>query len=221
MSDLRALIAGWEQGWAASRDLPAAEHAGGGLRVDSRQLGRDTEYFALDDDPAVLSGLASRVLAEPGATWLTVPTTDPDRAAAALTSAGLVLLRTSEQMMTIDLRTHPRPAVPPTYRLVLESADARVSVAVFGSGDAWAARGHAGLAGRIAVADRILTGPDHRRRGLAAAVMGELAAAAVERGADQGILVASEEGQRVYGMLGWTPAAQVLIAARPGTQYPD
>ncbi|WP_433064633.1 GNAT family N-acetyltransferase [Dactylosporangium sp. CS-033363] len=220
MSDLRGLVTSWEQGWAASRDLPAALHVGGGLRVDSAQLGRDTEYFALDDDPAVLSDLAERVFAEPRVTWLSVPTTDPDRTALALTSAGLVLLRSSEQMMTIDLRTHPGNAVPPPYRLVLESGDACVSAAVFGPGDAWAARGYAGLAGRVAVADKILTGPDHRRRGLAAAVMGALTGAAVERGAEQGILVASEEGQRLYAMLGWTPAAQVLIAARPGTEYP-
>ena len=56
--------------------------------------------------------------------------------------------------------------------------------------------------GTDAVMDRILTWPDHRRRGLARAVMGALASAALERGAHRGILVASEEGtSNAYGYL--------------------
>lgn len=54
-----------------------------------------------------------------------------------------------------------------------------------------------------AVYDRIETHPDHRRRGLATAVMRELEKIAAERGAGKGILVATAEGKALYTALGW------------------
>nr|BFE58216.1 hypothetical protein GCM10020063_027420 [Dactylosporangium thailandense] len=221
MSELRGLFARWAQGWTAARELPAADDLGDGLRVHCRQLGREIEYFALDDDPGALTRLAGLVAAEDAITWLTVPTTDTARSAAAIERAGLVLLRSSERLMATDLGAHPRVAVREPYRMEIQADGSCIRVSVSAPGDAWAARGFAGLSARTAVPDRILTGPDHRRRGLAAAVMGALASAAAERGAEEGILVASEEGRLLYGTLGWREAAQVLIASTPGVEYPD
>jgi GNAT superfamily N-acetyltransferase len=221
MVELRDLVLRWQRGWGASRALPGAQEVGDGLRVPCMQPGREVEYFALDDDPAVLQHLAGLVAAEEATTWLTVATTDPARAAAALEEAGFVLLRAAERLMTADLATHPRRPVAAPYRLDVRAEPSCVSVTVTAPGDEPAAHGFAGLAGADMVADRILAAPEHRRRGLAAAVMGELAAASASSGAAHGLLIASEEGQQLYRALGWHDVAAVLIASPPGNTYPE
>lgn len=221
MTDLRDLIISWQRGWGAARGLPAADDLGPGLRVCCGQLGREIEYFALDEDPSSLRELAERVAAEDVVTWLTVPTTDPDRVSTLLESAGLILLRRSELMMTTDLRTHPRPPAPPGYEAETGIEAGVVESTLRDASGEPGARGSMGLTGEDATADRILTAPEHRRRGLGSTLMGALAGAAVAAGSARGILIASEEGQRLYAKLGWRPAAGVVVAAVPGTVYPS
>jgi GNAT superfamily N-acetyltransferase len=221
VSPLRNLILRWQHGWGVARLLPVAEDVGGGLRVRSMQPGRDIEYVALDadDDLASLTRLAGLVAGEESVTWLTVPTTDPARAAAALADAGLILLKRSELMMTAGLREHPRhlPAAP--YRLLTQVDSHRgarvVTATVRHESGEVAARGTMGLSGTDAIADQIETLPAHRRKGLASVIMSALAGAALEAGAEHGILIASEDGQRLYTTLGWQPVAAVLIATTP------
>jgi GNAT superfamily N-acetyltransferase len=123
--------------------------------------------------------------------------------------------------MTTDLRTHPRHPPAPGYRLDTTTDAAVLTATVVHESGEVGARGTMGLTGPDATADRIETLPSHRRRGLGSALMGALAAGAVDAGASRGILVASEEGQHLYTKLGWHPVASVLIAATPGTVYPD
>ena len=203
-----------------ARGLPAADDLGPGLRVRCLQPGRAVEYVALDPAPAALHALAGLVAAEAEVTWLTVPTTDASTVAAVLSGAGLVLLKRAEQLMTTDLRTHPRPPAPAGYRTGLASSAGVLTATVLHEPDEVGARGTMGLTGPDAVADRIETLPDHRRRGLASTLMGALAAGAVEAGAARGILIASEEGRHLYAKLGWHPAADVVIATTPGNTYP-
>ncbi|GAA0455200.1 hypothetical protein Aca07nite_80530 [Actinoplanes capillaceus] len=221
MSDLRETVVRWQRGWSVARSLPLAETVGGGLRSHCRQPTRDVEYLALDVDPATLAGLAGRVAAERTVTWLTVPTTDPDATAAALEAAGLVLLQKSEAMMAIDLREHPRREAAAGYRVETVRSGAVVTATVVHESGEVAAWGTAGLSGTDAVADKIETHAAHRRRGLASTVMGSLAAEAVAAGAEQGLLVASVDGQIVYPRLGWRTIAHVLIATIPGRVAPN
>ncbi|MGW0432932.1 GNAT family N-acetyltransferase [Micromonospora sp. NPDC003197] len=228
MSNLRDLIVRWQRGWGAARGLPVAEDVGGALRVRCMQPGRDIEYVALDagEDPASLATLAELVAGEDAVTWLTVPTTDPAKASSALTAAGLIVLKHSELLMTAaDLRGHPQNIPLAPYRLLTEveshGGDSVVTATVWHESGEAGARGTMGLAGTDAVADRIETMPAHRRKGLASAVMGALARTATEEGAEEGILVASEDGQRLYLTLGWQPVADVLIATTPGHAYPS
>ncbi|MEV0133967.1 GNAT family N-acetyltransferase [Dactylosporangium sp. NPDC050688] len=220
MPDLRELAVRWQRGWAAARALPTAEEVGPGLRVRCLQPGRAVEYVALDRDPPSLRDLAGRVAAEPEPTWLTVPTTDAATTATVLEAAGLVLLKRAELLMTTDLRTHPAPPPASGYTVTSGVADAVITATVLAGSGGVGARGTMGLTGPDGVADRIETLPAHRRRGLASALMGALAAAAVPAGATHGILIASEEGRHLYAKLGWRPAADVLIATTPGNTYP-
>ncbi|GGN92312.1 hypothetical protein GCM10010112_79350 [Actinoplanes lobatus] len=221
MTDLRETVVRWQHGWAVARSVAPPEAVDGGLRSDSRQPTRDVDYLALDVDPATLAGLAGRVAAERAVTWLTVATIDPDATAAALEAAGLVLLQKSEAMMAIDLRKHPRREAAAGYRVETVRSGAVVTATVVHESGEVAAWGNAGLSGTDAVADKIETHAAHRRRGLASTVMGSLAAEAVAAGAEQGLLIASVDGQMLYPRLGWRTIAHVLIATIPGRVAPN
>lgn len=184
------------------------------LRVRSMQKGRDVDYFAASGDALRLARLVSE---EDTVTWLTMPAADP----AALEAAGLTLLKRSEKLMTIELRAHPRVDAPDGYRLWTRvEPGPLLTVVVRDESGSRAASGAMGLAGHDAVADKIGTMPEHRRRGLAGAVMSTLVREAIGLGASTGLLVASEEGQPLYRRLGWEPVSDVVVASTPGTVYP-
>ncbi|NUR60618.1 MAG: GNAT family N-acetyltransferase [Catenulispora sp.] len=217
MPNLEHLITRWAQGWQASRTLPPPETTKDALRIRCAQPGREFEIFALhgDEDPESLRRLATKVLAADESTWLTVTTASAATTGAALEAAGLQLVHPSETYMTIDLTRHPHHNLDPAFTSKINTEGADIKVEIHDSTGELAARGHLGLAGTDGVADRILTMPDFRRRGLGAVVMGMLATEAVARGAHTGLLVASEEGRLLYSRLGWKRVADVVIAQRP------
>ena len=216
---MRDLILRWQRGWGVARGLPAADDLGNGLRVQSLQPGRDVEYVAFDTGD--LGSLTERVRAERDITWLTVPTAEPARTAEVLEAAGLILLRRAEQLMTVELADHPDGKLAGPYGLEVSVDRAVVTAMVRHESGAVAAKGTMGLSDTDAVADRIETMPAHRRRGLARVVMGALARTAAGQGAEHGILIASQDGQRLYTTLGWRTVAEVLIATTPGNSYPS
>ncbi|GAA3277488.1 GNAT family N-acetyltransferase [Dactylosporangium vinaceum] len=215
MTDLAQLFIRWQHGWSVARGLPAAQDVDGGLRVHCAQPGRAVEYFApgADADPGLLARLAARVRQESVVTWLTTPTVRPGPTAGALERAGLVLVQRAEQLMVTDLATHPDRPPAGSYSLDVRVEGTAVTALVRHDSGERAAGGVMGVTGTDAVADRILTEPGHRRRGLAGTVMAALARTAVDLGARHGVLIASADGQRLYPTLGWRPVADVVIAA--------
>ncbi|WP_416968765.1 GNAT family N-acetyltransferase [Streptomyces sp. 4F14] len=207
----------WLDGWTLARSLPEAELAGSpgdGLRSVCGQPGREVEVFALraDDDPESVTRLAKAVAAETRTAWLTVPTLHADAVETAVTGAGLELLLRAEWLMTTDLTGHPRHAAPAPYEREIRTEGAVTVVTLRAPSGEEAARGTIAVVGTDAIADRIETDAAHRRRGLGRAVMSALAETAVAQGARTGLLVASEEGQRLYSTLGWRRETDVLIA---------
>lgn len=144
--------------------------------------------------------------------WVSVPTRDPGRTADRLREHGFVCAEVPEWLMTVDLADQRRTPLPDGYRCETEeSADgAMVEVRVL-LGEEPAASGRLGLAGDHGVPDMITTAKAHRRRGLGGAVMSQLADVSRARGAAQGVLVASDEGRRLYLSLGWDLAGAVVI----------
>ncbi|MFD6528658.1 GNAT family N-acetyltransferase [Streptomyces sp. NPDC060184] len=215
-----ALIRRWLNGWSVARSLPEAEPvepAGDGLRSEYGQPGREVEVFALraDEEPDSLVRLAAAVAAATRTTWLTVPTLRPETVEEVFGAARLEVLQRSEWLMTTDLTGHPQHAPAAPYERELRT-DGPVTVVTFRtpSGEL-AANGTIAVAGTDATADRIETYAGHQRRGLGSAVMSALAEAAVAQGARTGLLIASQEGQRLYSSLGWRRAADVLVARGP------
>ncbi|MGW4322151.1 GNAT family N-acetyltransferase [Streptomyces sp. NPDC004684] len=214
------LIGRWLDGWTVARSLPEAEPvepAGDGLRSKCDQPGREVEVFALraDEEPESVARLAAAVATARQVTWLTVPTLRPDTVEAVVGAAGLELVQRSEWLMTTDLTEHPQhePAAP--YEREVRTEGPVTVVSLHAPSGEVAARGTIAVVGGDAIADRIETDAAHRRRGLGRAVMSALAEAAVSQGARTGLLIASQEGQRLYSTLGWRHEADVLIAQGP------
>ncbi|KJS61198.1 GNAT family N-acetyltransferase [Streptomyces rubellomurinus] len=119
-------------------------------------------------------------------------------------------------LMSAPLAPAGAAALPPGYTLTTWSRGGILRALVRTRDGHLAARGQAGLAGPVAVPDKIVTAPEHRRRGLGAVVMRTLQSAAYEAGARTGVLVATMEGQALYRTLGWTtyaPMASLVLEA--------
>ncbi|MFJ8789396.1 GNAT family N-acetyltransferase [Streptomyces sp. NPDC102462] len=162
-----------------------------------------------------MARLAAAVAAARQPTWLTVPTLRPGTVEAVVGAAGPELLHRSEWFMTTDLTGHPQHAPAAPYEREVRTEGPVTVVSLHDSSGEVAARGTIAVVGADAIADRIETDAAHRRRGLGRAMMSALAEAAVTQGARTGLLIASEEGQRLYSSLGWRHEADVLIARGP------
>ncbi|MGW2280881.1 GNAT family N-acetyltransferase [Streptomyces sp. NPDC001770] len=216
------LIRRWLNGWSVARSLPEAEpvgtaRGGDGLRSECGQRSREVEVFALraDEDPESVARLAAMVAVTQKHTWLTVPTLRPGAVEAVVAAAGLEVLHRSEWLMTTDLTAHPQHAPAAPYEREIHTEGPVTVVTLRTPSGEPAANGTIAVVGADAVADRIETYAAHQRRGLGSAVMSTLAEAAVAQGARTGLLIASEEGQRLYSSLGWRREADVLIARGP------
>jgi GNAT superfamily N-acetyltransferase len=93
-------------------------------------------------------------------------------------------------------------------------ADGRRAFARISVDGEHAAEGQVGLADGYAVFDRIRTQDAFQRRGLGSRIMQALTAWSVDQGATTGVLVASAQGQLLYGRLGWTRRAPLTTWAR-------
>lgn len=213
-----ALVRRWLAGWAAARDLPDAEAVGDGvLRTRVGAPGRDVEYVVLDADAsprrvdrAALASLDDR---DP---WISVPTSDPGRVADRLAEHGLATAALPEWLMERALDAPSAAALLPSGYAVRTDHPAPhcVEVRVTDPDGATAASGRLGVAGGVGVPDRVSTAPGHRRRGLGSVVMGALGGAAVDLGCSRAVLVASQDGRRLYLTLGWDVVGAVVVARR-------
>lgn len=214
--DLAELVLRWVRGWAYSRGFPRPEVVPGGVRVEVGEPGRRVEWVTTDA-PDTLAGLVDTARATPEA-WLSVVTDSPDGVRPWLAEGGLQA-DAEEALMSIALADHGSRELPEGYAAEVERDGGIIAVTVR-AGETVAAAGKIAVIGTDAVADRILTDPEHRRRGLGGAVMDLLVSAAREAGAVRGLLVASEMGEPLYAGLGWRVEAR-LVMARSATPPPS
>lgn len=212
-TDLADLISRWARGWAYARGFPRPAAVPGGVRVEVGETGRRVEWVATDDADT-LAGLVDTARVTPEA-WLSVVTESPAGVRPWFVEAGLVANDGEEALMSIQLADHASRRLPDGYRAEVDRDGGLITVTVR-VGEDVAARGRIAVIGADAVADRIQTEPDHRRRGLGGAVMSLLVSAAREAGAVHGVLVASEMGEPLYAGLGWRARAR-LVSARTAT----
>lgn len=200
---LAEAVRAWVTGWSVSRGAPAPVEVPGGHRIDVGLPGHMRRYVLPEADPAVLRDLVAAAT-EPG-TWIKV-CAPAGRVTPALTPRWEV--QDPEFMMSATLRPATATA-PDGYTVRTVTADGVTEAEVRAADGSLAASGRTGRTGGVVVFDRIATDAAHRRRGLGSLVMRALGAAALERGAEHGVLVATREGLSLYGALGWDLRATV------------
>ena len=208
------LLADWTRGWALTRGVaPPVREADDGWRIEVGQPDQIRRHVYAGADEAVARRAATintprillKVCAEP-------------EAVRALLSDRWEVAQTGV-LMTLTGPMTPRGAARADgYEVELDRVGVVVFCRMLDAGGNEAARGRAVRVGDRAIYDRIATADGHRRRGLASAVMLALEGAMRDRGAGDGVLVATAEGRILYETLGWRLCAPYTTAQIPAPE---
>ncbi|GAB4098210.1 GNAT family N-acetyltransferase [Sinomonas halotolerans] len=217
-ASLTELLDIWVEGWASTRGYDLRDVGSFKAALLTDRSG-DWEAFAANPSDEEFGALASFV-AETPARILTVLTEDHVAYRALAEKHGLQVLSAEQELMVMDFAD--KDVEDPwlnddELKHTTDIQDHSAAVTVTGEGGALAASGHVAVVRGYAVFDRIVTEPAFRRRGLGSFVMRALTAAVSEHGLDQGLLIASTDGQHLYHHLGWSDVSGVLVLGNPGT----
>ncbi|GAA1404602.1 hypothetical protein AUR04nite_08510 [Glutamicibacter uratoxydans] len=207
------LIGTWVAGWAGARGYETRNegrvHAA--LRHDTTE---DWEYVIYGPSKEELAAVAETLKKHP-TRRLTAFDTSVDELLANASSAGLKVVSDDEALMVTELAVHdvevPLPPDGFVFQIERDGTHAYVSLHPEANQDVVAASGHVSAVEGFAIFDRIITGPDFRRKGLGTLIMRALASLAQEHYVDEGLLIASVDGQQLYASLGWTSLGQVVV----------
>ena len=175
--------------------MPAPVADRGGLRVDT---GSESELsrWVFSEASLAITALTTGIQ-RPGHV---VKLAGPRETLAALLAPGW-RIESENQLMTRDAPAPAEFALPPGYRWIKRRQQAVTHLRIVAADGLLAASGHVAQARGAFVYDRILTAPDHRRRGLGAAMMARLAT--FRTGDAREVLTATPAGRALYLTLGW------------------
>jgi hypothetical protein len=191
-------VATWVRGWTIARGVAPPLWADGAWRVE---VGLPTQR-ARFVFPALTEAVRRRAEAvtEP---WVFLKICAPDHAVRPLLPPGWVIQQPGF-MMVCGFPMRPGTAgLPPGYSLAIARDAAGIHALITAPGGETAASGTAVRVRGHAIYDRIVTQPEHRRRGLGRAIMHALEGAARAHGLHEAVLVATPEGRALYESLGW------------------
>ena len=211
VEDTAHLLEVWVTGWAGGRGYETRKEGRfpAALRADTTG---QWEYFAHDPSDSEFADLAGKT-AEVPARILTVFTNDAARYLYLAQQHGLNVTSASQTMMIVDMETQDSEdpwLADENLHLVTSKTDG-VYRAVVQAGDELAASGQLVVVDRAAIFDKIVTEPGYQRRGLGSFIMKALAALAFEHDVETGLLLASQDGQKLYSHLGWNTVCHVLM----------
>ncbi|MEV0460342.1 GNAT family N-acetyltransferase [Catellatospora methionotrophica] len=203
------LVTAWGHGWARSRGVPRPVAVPGGFRADVGLHGHRVRYVLHTWDSELLSAL-DRQVAAPG-TWIKI--SGRSAALRGALSADWTMDDTGHLMSTPF--TVGAADVQAPYAMRVTTAGEVVVATVVDATGATAAAGHLAPEGEFGIVDRVETAPAHRRRGLGTVVMRALSDHAARNGMTTGLLVATDEGRRLYHSLGWRVRSEIAAAYVP------
>ncbi|MDR6849533.1 GNAT superfamily N-acetyltransferase [Sphingomonas sp. BE270] len=204
----RDLIAGWLHARSIARALPMPVADHGGWRVDTRSEQEWCRYVFTDPAPAIAE--LAQCITQPR---VYVKLCQDDAVLRALLPSHWQICAPS-WMMTAGATPLAETGLPDGYLPTVETINGVVRVAITGADGALAASGYAAEASGVLVYDRIVTNPDHQRRGLGRAVM-SLLQAQRRSSASREVLVATAQGRALYTSLGWSVHCPYATAVIP------
>lgn len=203
----RDLIAGWVKARSVARSLPVPVADHGGWRVDTRSDIEWCRYIFAALDPAITA--LARSIAQPRV-FVKVCAEAPELRR--ILPERWQVLETNWVMTGSDLPVVFE--VPAGCTAKVETRSGAIHVSVIAPDTTLAASGYAAETAGVFAYDRIVTRPDHRRRGLGRAVMGLLQS---QRTSDtsRDVLVATDQGRALYTSLGWCMRGSYTTAVIP------
>jgi GNAT superfamily N-acetyltransferase len=211
VEDITHLLEVWVAGWAGCRGYETRKEGRFPAALRTDKTG-DWEYFAHDPSDAEFAELAAKTAEAPDRI-LTILSNDLARYTFLANQHGLNVTSASQTMMIVDMQTQDAedPWLADEDLTSSTSYEGGVHRAAVRSGEALAASGQVFVAGTTAVFDKIVTEPGFQRRGLGSFIMKALAAQAFEHDVENGLLLASLDGQKLYSHLGWRNVSKVLM----------
>lgn len=192
-----ALLRAWLDARSISRGLPLSVVDHGGFRVDSAQPDEARRYVFAHADWRI-TALARSI----SAPRVLIKLCGPGATLQALLPQGWHVRPPSWFMATNGEMALPPARLTAGYEAIVERAGALCTATIRDADGVVAASGRALLHRGVFVYDQIQTAPDHRRKGLASAVM-RLLQAAGRGGAATQALTATPDGRQLYEALGW------------------
>ncbi|MCE3263151.1 MAG: hypothetical protein K0R43_2230 [Pseudoduganella sp.] len=206
------LLARWLTGWSLSRGVPLPVRSHGGLTVEVGMPLQLRRHVFLDAGPALQACAAQihephiylKAAVEPAVLRAALP------ARWTVEAPGYLMLGPATPSRQSEL--------PSGYAIEATSEHGVHLVSVVHASGEVAASGRIAIHEGCAVYDQIVTAEAHRRRGLGTIVMRNLDALATRAGADERLLVATEDGRGLYLSLGWRLLAPWTTAVLPPQQ---
>lgn len=211
VEDIAHLLEVWVAGWTGCRGYEARQEGRFPAALRADKTG-DWEYFAHDPSDQEFAELAAKTK-EAETRILTILTNDVQHYKYLAEQHGLAVNSASQTMMVVDMETQDSedPWLPDDDLELATSESNGVHHAVVHSGEQVAASGRVYVVDGTAVFDKIVTEPAFQRRGLGSFIMKALAAKAFEHDVQNGLLLASLDGQKLYSHLGWDVVCHVLM----------
>lgn len=202
------LLLAWLTARSIARGLPAPVPDRGGWRVDTGAPEEQCRYVFASVSPG-LTALGVAI----DSPFVMLKACVDDAVLAAALPARWSLAAASHVMIGANCAP---VACPAGYRIERRGDDGPIAVRIMADDGQLAASGYAAAALGVFAYDRIVTAPDHRRRGLGRVVMSLLGARAPL--AATHMLVATDMGRSLYETLGWRVVAPYASAFIPVDQ---
>lgn len=207
------LIGTWVTGWAGARGYES-RHEGRVHAALRHDTSGDWEYVIYEPSNEELVAVAETLNKHPKRR-LTAFANETSSLIDAAQAAGLNVINANEILMVTEMVGHdveaPLPAEGFAFQIERDESHSYVSIHPEDDPSIVAASGHVSAVDGYAIFDRIITAPDFRRRGLGSLIMRTLVSLALEHDVEEGLLIASIDGQQLYKFLGWTDLGNVVL----------
>lgn len=203
-----SLVLAWQTAHSIARGSPAPVHDRGGFRVDTHTEA-EVKRWVFPQPGDGLREIGHEIAAPRH--YLKLCGSD-DALRAALPSRWEI--QSSGWFMTATVTSPGTRPLPDGYRMELQQTGPVIRASIIAPDGDLAASGCAAEAAEVFIYDRIVTAQEHRRKGLGLAVMTALASGRRSVTGAQ-LLVATEDGRRLYETLGWTVLAPFATAVIP------